>query len=96
MSEFGTIVEELAAVIAERKASPPDGSYTGKLFAGGTDRILKKIGEEAGELIVASKNDSASEIVHEATDLIYHMLVLLAHHDISLDAIAKELRARRR
>ncbi|MCA9773638.1 MAG: phosphoribosyl-ATP diphosphatase [Myxococcales bacterium] len=89
------MVDELAAVIAERKANPPPGSYTAKLFAGGRDRILKKIGEEAGEVIIASKNDVAPEIVHEVSDLLYHTLVLLADHGIALDTVAEELRARR-
>lgn len=95
MSDFSKILDELAGVIADRKANPREGSYTAKLFSGGTDRILKKVGEEAGEVIIASKNGAPAEIVHEASDLLYHLLVLLAHHDIPLSDIARELERRR-
>ena len=69
---------ELERIIAERKLNLPAGSYTAKLFTAGLDRILKKIGEEAGEVIIAAKNDDRSELIYECGDLLYHLLVLLA------------------
>ncbi|MZP31080.1 bifunctional phosphoribosyl-AMP cyclohydrolase/phosphoribosyl-ATP diphosphatase HisIE [Heliobacterium undosum] len=92
---IGATLEELAAVIATRKKELPEGSYTTYLFTKGQDKILKKVGEEAAEVIIASKNNARGEIVYEASDLIYHLLVLLRNHGIELDEIAKELQRRR-
>jgi phosphoribosyl-ATP pyrophosphohydrolase/phosphoribosyl-AMP cyclohydrolase len=75
----------LARTIAERKTHPPEGSYTAKLFAGGVDRIGKKIGEEATEVVIAAKNADSGELVWETSDLLYHALVLLAERGVSLD-----------
>ena len=90
-ASFGTVVGTLAAVIHQRKADLPEGSYTAKLFTGGTDRILKKIGEESGEVIIAAKNHSRSELTWEVADLFYHTLVLLEQEGVSLTDIAAEL-----
>lgn len=95
VESLGAILDELAVVINQRKKERPEDSYTAKLFAKGQDRILKKIGEEAGEVIIASKNNDIDEVVYESSDLIYHLLVTLAYHDISLEQIAQELRRRR-
>jgi phosphoribosyl-ATP pyrophosphohydrolase/phosphoribosyl-AMP cyclohydrolase len=93
-AEFAAALGTLAAVIAERKrASAPD-SYTAKLFAGGVDRIGKKIGEEATEVVIAAKNDDRGELVWETADLLYHTLVLLAAREISLDEVGAELTRR--
>nr|WP_290668888.1 phosphoribosyl-ATP diphosphatase [Ardenticatena sp.] len=88
------ILMQLEAVIRQRKTERPDGSYTTKLFDGGLDRILKKIGEEAGEVIIASKNADPNEIIYESADLMYHLLVMLAYHDISWQEIENELQRR--
>jgi phosphoribosyl-ATP pyrophosphohydrolase/phosphoribosyl-AMP cyclohydrolase len=85
---------QLYALIEERKETRPEGSYTTYLFDSGLDKILKKVGEEAAETIVASKNQSAGELVAEASDLLYHLLVLLVERGVSLDEITRELKDR--
>jgi phosphoribosyl-ATP pyrophosphohydrolase/phosphoribosyl-AMP cyclohydrolase len=91
---FASRMAQLAATIAERKRSAPEGSYTAKLFAGGVDRIGKKIGEEATEVIIAAKNDDRGELIWETADLLYHTLVLLAERGITLDEVGAELSRR--
>lgn len=76
--------------------NPVEGSYTNYLFGHGQDKILKKIGEEAAETIIASKNMKKDEILYEMGDLWYHCLVLLAFHDLLPDALFTELMKRRR
>jgi phosphoribosyl-ATP pyrophosphohydrolase len=88
------ILSELHRIIIERAAECPDGSYTAYLFEQGEDKILKKIGEEASELIIASKNGNSSEIAGEAADLVYHLLVLLAWHDMAPGDVLAELAVR--
>lgn len=90
------ILGEVERVIAERKAHPRDGSYVSSLLREGEDKILKKIGEEATELVIASKNAERGAVVSEATDLIFHVLVLLGYKSISLEEIGKEFMRRRR
>ena len=84
---------ELQDILKKRKAELPEGSYSTKLFSEGKDRILKKIGEEASELIIAAKNEP-SEVVHESADLIFHFLALLVHEGIELNEIIAELQKR--
>jgi phosphoribosyl-ATP pyrophosphohydrolase/phosphoribosyl-AMP cyclohydrolase len=84
----------LEALIARRKKEPEDGSYTNKLFAQGLDRILKKVGEESAEVLIAAKNRSKPELVAESADLVYHWLVLLAEQDVALDDVCRELAER--
>lgn len=93
-ARFAAAVGGLAATIAERKRVPTPGSYTAKLFAGGVDRIGKKIGEEATEVVIAAKNTDRSELIWETADLLYHTLVLLAEREISLDEVGAELTRR--
>jgi phosphoribosyl-ATP pyrophosphohydrolase/phosphoribosyl-AMP cyclohydrolase len=93
-AHFATAMIALSRTIAERKAHPPAGSYTATLFAGGVDRIGKKIGEEATEVVIAAKNDDPGELVWETSDLLYHTLVMLAERDVSLDDIGNELARR--
>ncbi|HEX8684664.1 MAG TPA: phosphoribosyl-ATP diphosphatase [Ardenticatenaceae bacterium] len=88
------MITRLEEIIAGRKSEMPEGSYTTYLFTQGQDKILKKVGEEAAETIIASKNDNRTELVYEASDLIYHLLVLLAHHEISWAEIEAELERR--
>lgn len=88
------IIQEIYGVIRERKANPSENSYTASLMAKGVDKILKKVGEEAAELIIAGKGGDRPEIVHEAADLVFHTLVLLGYHDIEPEEIYAELRRR--
>ncbi len=90
------VLYELYDVINDRKMSPKEGSYTTYLFTKGQDKILKKVGEEAAETIIASKNDDKAEILYEMADLWYHCLVLLAHHDITPTELLAELQSRRK
>ncbi len=89
------ILEEIYEVIQDRVKNPKDGSYTNYLFKSGLDKMLKKVGEEASEVIIASKNGVASEVRYEVADLLYHILVVLVEQGISLDEIFEELRSRR-
>jgi phosphoribosyl-ATP pyrophosphohydrolase/phosphoribosyl-AMP cyclohydrolase len=93
--EIEGVLQELYAVIEQRKEQRPEGSYTTYLFNSGLDKILKKVGEEATETIVAAKNADSTRLVSETGDLIYHLLVLLAEKGITLDEIFRELRTRR-
>ena len=78
-------LEALYQVVLDRKAHPQEGSYTCYLFDKGLDKILKKVGEECAETIIAAKNDVSADTVGEVSDLIYHLLVMLAEKDIPLD-----------
>jgi phosphoribosyl-ATP pyrophosphohydrolase/phosphoribosyl-AMP cyclohydrolase len=91
---FAAAVVALAKTIAARKVDAPADSYTAKLFAGGVDRIGKKIGEEATEVVIAAKNADRGELIWETSDLLYHTLVMLAERDVSLDEIGAELARR--
>jgi len=86
---------ELYQVIQERKENPIEGSYTNYLFEQGLDKILKKTGEEASEVIIASKNNSPEEMVNEISDLLYHLLVLMVNEGVKIEDIAHELEKRR-
>jgi phosphoribosyl-ATP pyrophosphohydrolase/phosphoribosyl-AMP cyclohydrolase len=90
------ILEQLYALIEDRKANPQEGSYTNYLFDKGQDKILKKVGEEAAETIIASKNGSTAEVLYEMADLWYHCLVLLAYHNIRPQDLLAELAGRRK
>jgi phosphoribosyl-ATP pyrophosphohydrolase len=94
MTNNGEILQALFHVIQERKANPSETSYTASLMQKGIDKILKKLGEEATELVIAGKGGVRDEIVYETADLIYHTLVLLSYHDIQLDEILDELARR--
>ena len=89
-----TILHKLQDVIIDRKRNPKEGSYTCKLFSAGQEKILKKIGEEASEVLIASMEDDKDQVVYEVADLLYHVLVLLGFHDIPLTAIYDELEDR--
>ena len=83
--------EQMEAVIAQRRAEPQEGSYTCYLFEKGIDKILKKVGEECAETIIAAKNGVEEDTVNECSDLLYHLMVLLAAQNIPLDAVLAEL-----
>jgi phosphoribosyl-AMP cyclohydrolase / phosphoribosyl-ATP pyrophosphohydrolase len=85
------ILGKLESVIAQRDAERPEGAYTTYLFEKGVDKILKKVGEEAAEVIIAAKNRSQDELRYEASDLIYHLLVLLREQKLPLDDVLLEL-----
>lgn len=89
-----TILNQIYSIIEERRRRPTRDSYVAALLKSGRDKILKKIGEEAGEMMIASKNGNKDEIIHETADLWFHGLVLLGHHGITPDEIYKELRRR--
>jgi phosphoribosyl-ATP pyrophosphohydrolase/phosphoribosyl-AMP cyclohydrolase len=93
-AHFAEAMLALSSTIADRHANPPEGSYTAQLFAGGIDRIAKKIGEEATEVVIAAKNADRGELIWETSDLLYHTLVLLAERNVSLDEIGDELARR--
>lgn len=95
MSQIGEILDELYNVITDRRANPREGSYTNYLFTKGIDKICKKVGEESAEVIIAAKNASREEITYEASDLLYHLVVLLVERGVSLDDIYAELKKRR-
>ncbi len=94
--DLGTLLKRLYELIERRERERPDGSYATYLFAEGIDKILKKLGEESAETIIAAKNDDTEPLVSEVSDLIYHLLVLLVARGISLDEIREELVRRRR
>ena len=87
-------LRELAAVLEARKGADPDASYVARLYAKGLDAILKKIGEEATEIVLAAKDGDPAKIIHETADLWFHTLVLLAHQGLGPDAVLAELRRR--
>ncbi|MGH2331297.1 bifunctional phosphoribosyl-AMP cyclohydrolase/phosphoribosyl-ATP diphosphatase HisIE [Thermoanaerobacter mathranii] len=85
------ILKKLYERVKDRKTNPVEGSYTNYLFEKGIDKILKKIGEETTEVVIASKNDSREEIVYEVSDLLYHLIVLLVDKGIKLEDVYGEL-----
>jgi len=85
----------LYEVICDRRDNPVEGSYTRKLLAGGDNKILKKIGEEAAEVVMACKDDDPEQIAGEVADLFYHALVALAHHQVPLRDVYRKLQERR-
>jgi len=88
------ILDRIYAVILDRKRRPPKRSYVASLFKAGRDEILKKIGEEAGELIISSKNQKKSAIVWEIADLWFHILVMMGYHQITPQEVYRELSRR--
>jgi phosphoribosyl-ATP pyrophosphohydrolase len=88
------MLHELLEIIKDRQAHPRQGSYTGWLFAAGEDVILKKVGEEAMEVILAAKGQGEQRVVEEVADLFYHTLVLLARCGLTLEDVEVELRRR--
>lgn len=85
------ILNQLAKTLEARKQADPDKSYVASLYRDGTDKILKKLGEEATETIIAGKEGDREQIIYETTDLWFHSLVLLAYNDIEPQAILDEL-----
>ena len=88
------ILKTLDEILEQRKATSPDESYTAKLLHDGVDKILKKVGEEATETVIASKSGNNDEIIHEVADLWFHTMVLLKHHGLDSSAVLEELEGR--
>ena len=88
---WGGIIRRVYDTIQGRKRSPQAGSYVSGLLTSGTDRMLKKVAEEAGEVLLASKNGKREEIIHETADLLFHTLVVLGYHDVTPEEIYQEL-----
>ncbi len=91
---IGATLESLAATLHGRWEASPDESYTARLLHGKRDTLLSKVAEEASEVIMACKDDDHDHIRYEAADLIYHLLVVLERHGVTLDELAGELDAR--
>ena len=94
-ASIGDVLNQLYSVIESRKQELPEGSYTAYLFEQGLDKILKKLGEESSETIIAAKNEDRDALVRESCDLLYHLLVLLSAREVSLSEVRDELRRRR-
>ena len=92
----GVMLGRLQRIIEQNKTDPEEDSYTSFLLARGVDKIAKKVGEEAVELVIAAKNDSKADIVDEASDFLYHMMVLLASSGVKLSEVSAELCKRNR
>lgn len=89
------VLKEEYDTIIDRKNNPKEGSYTNYLLDKGIDKTLKKVGEEAAEVIIAAKNNDKNEVIYEIADLLYHLMVTMAQKDISLEDIFKEIKSRR-
>jgi len=87
-------LQQLYRVIQARQADPQEGSYTCYLFEKGLDKILKKVGEECSELIIAAKNGKTEDTVGEISDLMYHLMVMMVNEGIALEDVLKELEHR--
>ncbi len=88
------LLQQLALVLEQRKTADPEQSYVASLYAKGLDTILKKLGEEATETVIAAKNADANQLIYETADLWFHSLVLLAHQGLGPEAVLKELEHR--
>ena len=95
MSNIGIIMDELYDVVQDRIKNPKEGSYTNYLLEKGVDKIVKKVGEEACEVVIAAKNGKKDETIYEMSDLLYHLTVLIVQQNITLDEIYDELKKRR-
>ena len=85
------VFEAVLNIIKDRKVHPKEGSYTNYLFEKGIDKILKKLGEEATEIVIAAKNPNANEIKYEIADFLYHMMVLMVEKGVTWEEITEEL-----
>tara|TARA_B100001989_G_C24450233_1_gene418546 strand:+ start:553 stop:837 length:285 start_codon:yes stop_codon:yes gene_type:complete len=89
-----TFLTDLDLLLTNRKEQKKSGSYTSSLFEAGTDRLLKKIGEEAGEVIIAAKNNDATELKNEAADLLFHLMIVLKDQNLSINDVIAVLKDR--
>lgn len=88
---MSNVLSQLTAVLEARKSADADNSYVASLYQGGTDKILKKLGEEAIETVIAGKGGNHDEIIYETADLWFHSLVLLVHNNIDPELVLAEL-----
>jgi phosphoribosyl-ATP pyrophosphohydrolase/phosphoribosyl-AMP cyclohydrolase len=95
VSSIGHVLEELYGVVAGRRREMPEGAYTTYLFAQGLNKILKKVGEESAETIIAAKDGDLGALTAETADLIYHLIVLMVERGLTLEALSGELARRR-
>jgi phosphoribosyl-ATP pyrophosphohydrolase len=91
MKSIEDILNELWLVIESRKGGDPDRSYVSRLFAKGDDTILKKLGEECIEVVIASKGGNVNQVVYESADLLFHLMVMLSNYGLTLDEVVREL-----
>jgi len=96
VSDLGAVLNDLYALVESRKRDRPAGSYTTYLFDQGLDKILKKVGEESSETIIAAKNHDPEVLAREASDLLYHLIVLMVERGLTLEQIRDELVSRRK
>ncbi len=89
-----SFLHTLFQTIQDRKANPKQGSYTNQLFSAGEDEIVKKVGEEVVEIILAAKGQGDQRLIEESADLIYHLLVLLVQRGLTLEDVERELERR--
>jgi phosphoribosyl-ATP pyrophosphohydrolase len=94
--DIGAVLADVYQVLEQRKRDLPEDSYTAKLLMGPQDKLLKKIGEESSELIIAARDGDAKQIRYELGDLLYHMLVVMVREGVTLEDVAGELAERRR
>ncbi|MEN1760669.1 bifunctional phosphoribosyl-AMP cyclohydrolase/phosphoribosyl-ATP diphosphatase HisIE [Anoxynatronum sibiricum] len=92
--EMAPIIRQIVTTLEERRRVPKEGSYTNYLFDKGIDKILKKVGEEAAEIIIAAKNPAKEELIYELSDLVYHVLVLMNERQVEVAEVLKELESR--
>ena len=92
--DLGATLEKLYTLVSERRAERPENSYTTYLFNCGIDKILKKVGEESAEVIIAAKNAEDAPLIAETSDLLYHLIVLLVEREVTLNQIQIELAKR--
>lgn len=95
-SSMGETLDDLYSIVESRRLERPEGSYTTYLFEKGLDKILKKLGEETSETIIAAKNDEREPFVREVADLIYHLIVLLIDRRVTLEDVSQELSGRKK
>ncbi len=88
------VLTALTEILEQRKSAAPDSSYVATLYAKGNDAILKKVGEEATEVVIAGKSGDKADLIYETADLWFHTLVLLAHHGLKPEDVLNELRRR--
>jgi phosphoribosyl-ATP pyrophosphohydrolase/phosphoribosyl-AMP cyclohydrolase len=95
-SSIGETLDDLYSIVESRRLTRPEGSYTTYLFERGLDKILKKLGEETSETIIAAKNDEQEPLVREVADLIYHLLVMMVDRKVTLEDVSQELSGRKK
>jgi len=95
-ADIGAVLTELFNLLEQRKAEMPEGSYTTALLGGPQDKLLKKIAEESGEVIIAARDQDKEQLTYEAADLLYHLLVVMVREGLTLEDLAEELAGRRK